>query len=233
MEKGDKLLIGCIYRSPNTSGIADEEIRNLILSCSARSNSHLLLMGDFNYPEISWDPIRMPKDHMHPATLFVEGLRDAYLYQHVTNPTHSRAEQKANTLDLILTNEESMVEDLTHEPPLGKSHHDCLVFKYRCYSKRNINVQRKFKLNLDDYKGLAQACNAINWDDLLNSEDITRMWNTLSRKLIELCKKYIPMSSSSLNNRRVRPVWWKKKVNGNNKAEKESIYTKTKLGNCR
>ena len=114
LEKGDKLLRGCIYRSPNTSGIADEEMRNLILSCSARSYSHLLLMGDFNYPEISWDPIRMPEDHMHLATLFVEGLRDAY--QHVTNPTHSRAEQKANTLDLIFTNEGLMVEDLTHEP---------------------------------------------------------------------------------------------------------------------
>ena len=71
----------------------------------------------------------------------------------------------------------------------------------------------------------------INWDDLLNSEDITGMWNTLSRKLIELCKKYIPMSSSSLNNRRVRPVWWQKECNGNNKAEKESIYTKMKFGN--
>ena len=168
LEKDDKLLIGCIYRSPNTSGIADEEMRNLILSCSARSYSHLLLMGDYNYPEISWDPIRLPEDHMHPATLFVECLRDAYLYQHVTNPTHSTAEQKANTLDLILTNEESMVEDLTHEPPLGKSHHDCLVFKFRCYSKRNINVQRKSKLNLGDYKGLA-----INWEDLLTSHGLT------------------------------------------------------------
>ena len=103
--------------------------------CYARSSSHFLLMGDFNYPEISWDPIRMPEDDMQPATLFVECLRDAYIYQHVTSPTHSRAEQKANILDLLLTNEEL------------KSHHDCLVFKYRCYSKRNSkcaeNVQSK------------------------------------------------------------------------------------------
>ena len=101
-------------------------MRNLILLCSAHSYSHFLLIGDFNYPEISWDPIRMPEDNMHPATLFVECLRDAT--RHVTSPIHSRAEQKANILDLILTNEELMVDDLTHDPPLGKSHYDCLVF---------------------------------------------------------------------------------------------------------
>ena len=66
-----------------------------------------------------------------------------------------------------------MVEDLTHIPPLGKSHQDGLVFKYRCYSIRNSNVQKKFKVYLGNYQGLAQDCNSINWDDLLNSENIT------------------------------------------------------------
>ena len=80
LEKGDKLLIGCIYRSPNTSGIADEEMRNLILLCSARSYSHLLLMGDFNYPEISWDPIRMPEDHMHPGRLYLWNAYEMHIY---------------------------------------------------------------------------------------------------------------------------------------------------------
>ena len=143
LDKGDQPLLGCIYRSPNTNEIGNEEMRNLILLCSARSYSHFLLMGNFNYPKISWDPIRMPEDGIHPATLFVECLRDAYLYQHVTSSTHSTAVQKANILDLIMTNEELMVEDLTHDPPLGKSHHDCLVFNYRCYSKRNSNVQKR------------------------------------------------------------------------------------------
>ena len=79
----------------------------------------------------------MPEDDIHPATRVRECLRDSYLYEHVTSPTHSRAGQIANILDLILTNEELMVEDLTHDAQLGKSHHDCLVFNYRCYSKRN------------------------------------------------------------------------------------------------
>ena len=104
-----------------------------------------------------------------------------------------------------------MVEDLTHDPPLGKSHHDCLVSNYRCYSKRNSNVKKKFKLNLGNHQGLEQACNAINWDYLLNSESITQMWNT-SKKILELCKKYIPISLTSLKNRRLRPVWWKKEL---------------------
>ena len=167
----------------------------------------------------------MPEDDMHPATLFVECLRNAY--QHVTNPTHSRAQQKANIFYLILTNEELMVEDLTHDPPLGKSHHDCLVFNYRCYSKRNSNVQKKFKLNFGNYQ--AQACNAINWDYLLNSESITQMWNTLPNKILEL---YILMSSASLKNRRLRPVWWKKELMEITR-QKRKAYTKRRFRNSR
>ena len=120
----------------------------------------------------------------------------------------------------MLTNEELIVEDLTHKPPLGKSHHDCLVFKYRCYSKRNSNVQKKFKLNLGNYQGLAQAYKSINWDDLLNLENITQMWDT-SKKILELCKKYIPMSSSSLKSRRVCPVWQKGKLIYKNEIQEQ------------
>lgn len=44
---GDKLLVGCIYRSSTEDN--DEELRELLHEVSNKGYSHLLIMGDFNY----------------------------------------------------------------------------------------------------------------------------------------------------------------------------------------
>ncbi|VDI43630.1 Hypothetical predicted protein [Mytilus galloprovincialis] len=51
----DKLLIGCIYRSPNGQDNNDESLRKLFKDVTSRDYSHILLMGDFNYDKINWE----------------------------------------------------------------------------------------------------------------------------------------------------------------------------------
>ena len=46
---GDKLLVGCIYRSSSGTEDNDEELRKLLHEVSFKGYSHLLIMGDFNY----------------------------------------------------------------------------------------------------------------------------------------------------------------------------------------
>ena len=58
-------------------------------------------------------------------------IRDNFLFQHITMPTRGRLGNKSNILDLIFTNEEGMIEDVTYESPLGKSDHDVLLVNHR------------------------------------------------------------------------------------------------------
>lgn len=51
--RGDKLLIGCIYRSPSSSDTNAESLNNLICTLCNSIYSHLCLMGDFNVPNIN------------------------------------------------------------------------------------------------------------------------------------------------------------------------------------
>ena len=46
----DKLLVGCIYRSPNNSPEQNTVLNNLITAASHFKSSHMILMGDLNYP---------------------------------------------------------------------------------------------------------------------------------------------------------------------------------------
>ena len=88
-------------------------------------------MGDFNYSDINWRLYITPADLNHPSTMFRECLRDNFLFQHVYDPTHFRGNQTPNTLDLIITNEEGMINQLELAAPIGKSHHVCIHFQFK------------------------------------------------------------------------------------------------------
>ena len=52
----DRLLIGCIYRSPSGDGRASvTNLQNLLYEVCSAKPSHLLVVGDFNVPQIDWD----------------------------------------------------------------------------------------------------------------------------------------------------------------------------------
>ena len=131
----DKLLIGCIYRSPNSTIANYAKINELLRRASGLNFSHLLVFGDLNHPSINWLDNISPPDGNHPASLFMDSARDAFLTQHVTEPTHYRGNNTPNTLDLIFTNEEGVLEQLKYLAPVGSSHHSLLKFDFCCYSK--------------------------------------------------------------------------------------------------
>lgn len=49
LRDGDKLLIGCVYRSPSNQSADDIHFINQL------NTSHFLCMGDFNFPQIDWN----------------------------------------------------------------------------------------------------------------------------------------------------------------------------------
>ena len=57
----DKLTICCCYRSPNSTRENNEALLYLFDNLDSAKQSHLLILGDFNYGGISWEtPIDEP-----------------------------------------------------------------------------------------------------------------------------------------------------------------------------
>ena len=51
LQNNDNLLVGCVYRSPSTSNDNNELLLDIIKCASNKNNSHLMIVGDFNYRE--------------------------------------------------------------------------------------------------------------------------------------------------------------------------------------
>ena len=55
LENEDRLLVGCIYRSPNSNNSNNFNMIQDFIKISQKSYSHILICGDFNYPGINWE----------------------------------------------------------------------------------------------------------------------------------------------------------------------------------
>ena len=124
---------GVIYRSPSSNSQNDICLSNLITLATQSCKSHLLIMGDFNYPNIDWSTWSTSNSDVN-SNVFLSALQDNFLFQHVNSPTRYSEHTTPSILDLVITNEESMISSVAVSEPLGKSDHVVLNFEYICYS---------------------------------------------------------------------------------------------------
>ena len=203
----DRLLVGCVYRSPNSDSVNNAKmISNLRKVCEKGKFTHLLVCGDFNMPEIDWIDETTLSNPNHQASVFMECLRDCFLFQHVKLPTHQRSNQAANILDLILTNEEGMVDGLQYNAPLGKSDHVMLNFIFKCYIKSQKPKPRKYKYDQGNYVQMRDKMGEYDWEADLKDLSCEESWNLFSTRVRKEMNTSIPKTGTRVS-KPGRPLW--------------------------
>jgi exonuclease III len=187
----DGLLIGVIYRSPNSAS-DNNKVPNSLLPSMSFSRSHTLIIGDFNHPEIDWADESSPRDGNHTASLFLESVRDSFLIHNITKPIHFRGKQTPNILDLVFTSEEYMKDELRHEAPLGKSHHQSLFFSIKCYAEKTLRKRERLNFAKGDYDKLREAVNAVNISDSIRDMNVADSWSFLKDTVMSAVDACVP-----------------------------------------
>lgn len=118
--KRGEIIVGNCYKSPTASIM---EINEMFQVLQSVSKQQVVIMGDFNFPNIDWDTY----DSDSHGEDFRDLIFDNFLFQHVKQPTREN-----NVLDLVITSEEEMVEDLAVIDKLGNSDHDAVTWKLIC-----------------------------------------------------------------------------------------------------
>ena len=109
----------------------------------------------------------------HSNHVFIESLMDSFMYQHVDFHTRFRQGQHSSLLDLVFSNEENLITNMTQHAPIGKSDHVLLTFNIDCYSENCESDNRQvFKYNKGNYEGMNQDLSSINWDDVLSDKNV-------------------------------------------------------------
>ena len=86
----DRVLFGCIYKSPNTTKENEDKLLELLKCDIPNKFDCVCVTGDFNVPDIDWKGTWSSERDEN----VIECLRDAYLLQMVRKPTRRREGQR-------------------------------------------------------------------------------------------------------------------------------------------
>jgi len=124
---------------------------------SINGYSHLLICGDFNYSGIDWDNLSLLPSSPPIVQAFIDTTQDLYLVQHIMEPTHYCPGETPHILDLIFTNEQTMIDEVHYLPGLGCNGQVCLSFKFMCYSLHvSSNNRPKYDLYHADFEKMRE-----------------------------------------------------------------------------
>ena len=221
LRNNDVLLCGCIYRSPTKDKDAEKEttqaICEIISEAVQRNHSRLLICGDFNYPTIDWECEHSTNEN---AKTFLEGIQGNHLYQHVCTPTRHREGREPSLLDLIITNEEGMVNNLEHNPALGESDHECLDFFLDCYKEKPRSKPQPNYYKAD-FTTIIKRLEKVDWKKELKGDFLERYRTFLMimSKALEGCipertgklkKRNMYMTKDTLKLKDLKAKLWKR-----------------------
>ena len=139
-----------------------------------------MIAGDFNCKEIDWKQHSTSVNENHVSTQLLECIRDCFPYQHVAEHTRFQTGEASSLLDLILTNEESMISHLKYMAGLGKSDHLQLTFNFNCYTYVNSHSFKKHHIFKGHYTELARDLESTDWEAIFDGLDLTDSWDVLT-----------------------------------------------------
>ena len=167
----------------------DEFHKHITSLATSRKLGKHILIGDFNFPEVSW-PDATTSCELHGKFLdFLIG--DLGHTQLITTPTH----KSGHILDLFFTNVPSLIKNLKvlDQNAFCLSDHQAISFDIEIEVKYKTSPKRKvFNYNNGDYRALNEDLSNVNWDRAFSCNDPCQAWNIFKNILGQLCERRIP-----------------------------------------
>ena len=203
-QSNETFTLCLIYRSPNSTN--DENANfllqfNLVCKKFSSMSNQLLIMGDFNFPQIDWGQEIAPSNECNLPNVFLQCVHDNFLSQLVNSPTHHRGLQNPTLIDLILTNSSDFISHISHHAPFGNSHHSVLLFTIGIKNdNKSTYSSPKFQLRKGNYGQMREHFSSIEWDNiLLYDSTVEDWWSIIYNKIKSAMDMFIPKKAIKLN----------------------------------
>ncbi|GAB0209421.1 hypothetical protein GRJ2_003407800 [Grus japonensis] len=197
------IIAGVCYRPPDQGDRADEALYRQIGAASC--SQALVLMGDFNHPDISW---RDNAAEHKQSRKFLECVDDNFLLQVIEEPTRRGA-----MLDLVLTNKEGLVGDVKLKGSLGCRDHEMVEFRILRAARRAHSKLTTLDFRRADFGLLRDLLGRIPWDKALEGRGAQDSWLIFKGHLLQAQERCIPRKRKSSKTTK-RPLWMNKELLG-------------------
>lgn len=189
---GNNALITSVYRSPNSSEDNNTRLLQLLHEISETNFKYKLVLGDFNLPNINWNNCTTEGGMQGFSAKFIEKIRDCFFTQHIKDTTRMRGSSRGNTLDLLFSNDDSIVEDVHLTSPLGRSDHVCVEVKCDLQDMEERSKDMYYMYEKADYHRMKRSLD-IDWDQYLPAHLPTEQkWRKFITKLREVIDDCVP-----------------------------------------
>ena len=155
INKQQTLLLGCIYRPPNHDSELPSEITAAFHYTSKLNFTYKVIGGDFNMPEVSWEPISAPPRY----SKFLDAVELCGWTQSILRPTRNH-----NILDLVFLKDIALSTIDISQPFPGSDHNTiictldtklhsskCSALRktFMCFGKARWDVSNSFIRSLN------------------------------------------------------------------------------------
>jgi hypothetical protein len=227
--KAEALLVGVCYRVPKSTEESDRGLQELM---GRATKMPCVIMGDFNH-HIDWNQRECENQ---ADELFLEYMDDNFLTQHVTEPT-----RRENTLDLVISTEENLIEEIKVGEEFGTSDHQIIRFNIVLEHEKEVEAyQKRYNYFKADYDKVRIKIREKNVAMRLSGLGIQDRWKQFVLCMREVVEETVPVIR---RNNKKRP-WINKEVQkarrSKNKAWKRmqkirqtGSYTESQLEDAR
>ena len=180
-----RILVCCVYNPPSSSDDHFNRLLDLIHSLPVHGD--VLILGDFNVPDVDWDTLSASTSR---SSSLCDCIFENNLIQMVTGGTHCHG----NTLDLILTNSPGRVTNVLIDNKLISDHHriyfDVEVSRLHESGAKTITLIDCF--SRADLMGLDSHLLDVDFGELLRAVSVDDCNSQLKNEIIKASRLFVP-----------------------------------------
>jgi len=158
----------------------------------------LILMGDFNLPDVFWKCNTVDRKQ---SKRFLECVEDKFLTQLVRDPT-----REGTPLDLLFLNREGLMGGVMAGGRLGQSNHKMVEFSILRQVRRGVSRTAAMAFQRADFGLFRGLVDKVPWEAVLKGKGVREGWTLFKEEVLKAQQQAIPMRQK-MSQRRRRPAW--------------------------
>ena len=144
-------------------------------------------MGDFNHGLIQWKALESTGGEDQRFQFLIQ---ESFLTQQVLEPTGGE-----NVLDIVLSSQEELVDNVKIHEPLGNSDHNQIHFDINVKSESKNKKTNRRNFHKGNYKDMRKYLVKLDWNNMLiTGVTINRGATVFKKNYPTLLKNYRPIS---------------------------------------
>ena len=191
-----KVIVGVCYRPPGVNEEVETQLFKQI-EMAAKAGT-VVLMGDFNYPDIDW---KNGTAGTTKGRTFINLLHDNFMVQFVDTPTRKDA-----LLDLVISNQAELVTNIHIKEHLGNSDHNMISFNLSVKQHAHTGKTKTLNFRRANFPMLRAALQHIDWEGMFAQKNTEQKWESFKSVVHTHTEQYIPVSNK-FKRLKVKPMW--------------------------